>query len=135
MSTFDTPLRHLPTCVHGDSFYGDTLPLFCSYHGKGDRKWIPIGCSGDHSRYAQIILVVVSSLDITPTPFVLSEIASSMTKALHFNTYGGNPMACTVGSAVLDVSVMVHHVCTWCECDDAPCVPGVSVMMHHVCLV
>ncbi|CAI8008519.1 Alanine--glyoxylate aminotransferase 2, mitochondrial [Geodia barretti] len=25
-----------------------------------------------------------------------------MTKALHFNTYGGNPMACAVGSAVLD---------------------------------
>lgn len=33
------------------------------------------------------------------------EIASSMKDALHFNTYGGNPMACTVGSAVLDVSL------------------------------
>jgi alanine-glyoxylate transaminase/(R)-3-amino-2-methylpropionate-pyruvate transaminase len=31
------------------------------------------------------------------------EIAQSMTSALHFNTYGGNPLACTVGSAVLDV--------------------------------
>ena len=28
-----------------------------------------------------------------------------MTKALHFNTYGGNPVACAVGSAVIDVSV------------------------------
>ena len=33
-----------------------------------------------------------------------AEIADTMTKALHFNTYGGNPMACAVGSAVLDVS-------------------------------
>lgn len=32
------------------------------------------------------------------------EIALSMAKALHFNTYGGNPLACAVGSAVLDVS-------------------------------
>ena len=33
------------------------------------------------------------------------EIAASMGKALHFNTYGGNPIACAVGSAVLDVSI------------------------------
>ena len=33
------------------------------------------------------------------------EIASTMSKAFHFNTYGGNPVACAVGSAVLDVSV------------------------------
>ena len=26
-----------------------------------------------------------------------------MGRSLHFNTYGGNPMACAVGSAVLDV--------------------------------
>ena len=32
------------------------------------------------------------------------EIAKSMSNALHFNTYGGNPMASAVGSAVLDVS-------------------------------
>lgn len=31
------------------------------------------------------------------------EIAKTMTRALHFNTFGGNPMACAVGSAVLDV--------------------------------
>lgn len=31
------------------------------------------------------------------------EIASTMSSALHFNTYGGNPMSCAVGSAVLDV--------------------------------
>ncbi len=26
-----------------------------------------------------------------------------LSQALHFNTFGGNPMACAVGSAVLDV--------------------------------
>ena len=33
----------------------------------------------------------------------VTEIAETMRKSLHFNTFGGNPMACTVGSAVLDV--------------------------------
>ena len=33
-----------------------------------------------------------------------SEIAATMGTAVHFNTYGGNPMACSVGSTVLDVS-------------------------------
>lgn len=32
-----------------------------------------------------------------------AEIADKIGEALHFNTYGGNPMACAVGSAVLDV--------------------------------
>jgi len=31
------------------------------------------------------------------------EIAASLGQALHFNTYGGNPMASAVGIAVLDV--------------------------------
>ncbi|KAJ3606040.1 hypothetical protein NHX12_028083 [Muraenolepis orangiensis] len=30
------------------------------------------------------------------------EIAASFAKGVHFNTFGGNPMACTIGSAVLD---------------------------------
>lgn len=30
------------------------------------------------------------------------EIAKNITQALHFNTFGGNPVACAVGSAVLD---------------------------------
>ena len=36
------------------------------------------------------------------------EIAATMGGALHFNTYGGNPMACAVGSAVLDVRTALH---------------------------
>jgi alanine-glyoxylate transaminase/(R)-3-amino-2-methylpropionate-pyruvate transaminase len=39
------------------------------------------------------------------------EIALSMAKALHFNTYGGNPLACAVGSAVLDVSSHKANTC------------------------
>ena len=32
------------------------------------------------------------------------KIAGVLDKALHFNTFGGNPVACAVGSAVIDVS-------------------------------
>ncbi|XP_072169078.1 alanine--glyoxylate aminotransferase 2, mitochondrial-like [Diadema setosum] len=32
-----------------------------------------------------------------------TEIAATMAGALHFNTYGGNPLSCAVGSAVLEV--------------------------------
>ncbi|XP_015595450.1 alanine--glyoxylate aminotransferase 2, mitochondrial isoform X2 [Cephus cinctus] len=32
-----------------------------------------------------------------------SEIAQHLNKALHFNTFGGNPVACAVGSTVLDI--------------------------------
>lgn len=32
------------------------------------------------------------------------EIAASFAKGVHFNTFGGNPVACTVASSVLDVS-------------------------------
>ncbi|XP_050295112.1 alanine--glyoxylate aminotransferase 2, mitochondrial [Anthonomus grandis grandis] len=31
------------------------------------------------------------------------EIAQSLTKATHFNTFGGNPVSCVVGSTVLDI--------------------------------
>ena len=33
------------------------------------------------------------------------EISKTLASALHFNTYGGNPLSCAVGSAVLDVSI------------------------------
>ena len=39
-----------------------------------------------------------------------------MTKALHFNTFGGNPMATTVASAVMDVSGAVCVLCVCCVC-------------------
>ena len=41
-----------------------------------------------------------------------------MTKALHFNTFGGNPMATTVASAVMDVSVVCVCVCACMDCPD-----------------
>lgn len=31
------------------------------------------------------------------------DIANSLSKAAHFNTYGGNPVSCAVGEAVLEV--------------------------------
>jgi len=37
------------------------------------------------------------------------EIASSLRHALHFNTFGGNPLACAVGSAVLDVRTVMNR--------------------------
>ncbi|KAK3608047.1 hypothetical protein CHS0354_031033 [Potamilus streckersoni] len=48
------------------------------------------------------------------------EIAASMSKAIHFNTFGGNPVACAIGSAVLDVidaektQQNAHVVGTYC---------------------
>ncbi len=36
-------------------------------------------------------------------------IAANMGKALHFNTFGGNPMSSVVGSAVLDVSLTYNQ--------------------------
>jgi alanine-glyoxylate transaminase/(R)-3-amino-2-methylpropionate-pyruvate transaminase len=36
------------------------------------------------------------------------EIAASISKGLYFNTFGGNPLAATVGLAVLDVSQSVN---------------------------
>jgi alanine-glyoxylate transaminase/(R)-3-amino-2-methylpropionate-pyruvate transaminase len=35
------------------------------------------------------------------------EIAASLGRALYFNTFGGNPIACAVGSAVLDVRIFL----------------------------
>lgn len=31
------------------------------------------------------------------------KISECLTKALHFNTFGGNPVACAIGNAVLQV--------------------------------
>lgn len=42
--------------------------------------------------------------------FVTIEIGHSLAQALHFNTYGGNPMSCAVGSAVLDVSCLGNFI-------------------------
>lgn len=50
-------------------------------------------------------LMSVCMLELMSSSVLLgTEIAQTMTRALHFNTYGGNPMACAVGSAVIDVS-------------------------------
>ena len=38
---------------------------------------------------------------VVTTPEIAASLAPD--KALHFNTFGGNPLSCAVGSAVLDV--------------------------------
>ena len=38
------------------------------------------------------------------------EISDTMATAVHFNTYGGNPMACAVGAKVLDVSLSQQSI-------------------------
>lgn len=38
------------------------------------------------------------------------EIADCLNKALHFNTFGGNPLACAVGTAVLDVIIIQNFI-------------------------
>ncbi len=32
------------------------------------------------------------------------EVGATLARSLHFNTYGGNPLSCSVGMAVMDVS-------------------------------
>lgn len=36
------------------------------------------------------------------------EIAKGLSRASHFNTFGGNPVACAAGKAVLEVSSLLH---------------------------
>lgn len=50
---------------------------------------------------------------VTNVVLFLSEIASSLAQNLHFNTFGGNPLACVVGAAVLDVGrTLYEFICT-----------------------
>ena len=42
---------------------------------------------------------------------MLLDIAKTMAEALHFNTFGGNPMACATGSAVLEVLDFWYFFC------------------------
>ena len=50
------------------------------------------------------------------------EVADTISRALHFNTYGGNPMSCAVGSAVLEVSQFTMLVVSCCKCHLQRCV-------------
>ena len=102
------------------------LTSVLSYHGEGNWEWISIGCSRHNTRYSSLIILFVetdyrrSKYYFCACSYVIYiacscllvvcciEIAANMGKSLHFNTYGGNPMASAVGSTVLDVS----HACT-----------------------
>ena len=47
--------------------------------------------------------------------FNSTAIAQSLAQATHFNTFGGNPVACAAGSAVLEVLKCILCVCE-CVC-------------------
>lgn len=81
---------------------GFPLAAVVTTPGKYDNNYY--GCSSNS--FAWLYLSLPSYL-FSSCFSVSTEIAQTMGKALHFNTYGGNPMACTVGSAVMDVSVII----------------------------
>ena len=78
--------------------FGRTGEHFWGYEGHGVEPDIVTLAKGVANGFP--LGVVVTS----------TEIAESLNSALHFNTFGGNPLACVVGSTVLDVSVL-HSVC------------------------
>ena len=41
------------------------------------------------------------------------EIAASFAKGVHFNTFGGNPVACAIASSVLDVRIHNYLIISW----------------------
>lgn len=59
----------------------------------------------NHDAHPDIVVMAKGIGNGFPMACVVTrpEIADVLSQALHFNTYGGNPMACAVGSAVLDV--------------------------------
>lgn len=72
----------------------------------GDNFW---GFEG-HQVQPDIVTVAKGIGNGFPLGAVITsiEIADCLNKALHFNTFGGNPIACVVGSTVLDVIIIYH---------------------------
>lgn len=52
--------------------------------------------------------------------YVLPEIAASFAKGVHFNTFGGNPVACAIASSVLDVSIVHSSLDQFCVSEQDP---------------
>ncbi|KAK9300608.1 hypothetical protein QLX08_006763 [Tetragonisca angustula] len=71
--------------------FGRTGEHFWGYEGHGVEPDIVTLAKGVANGFP--LGVVVTS----------SEVAESLNSALHFNTFGGNPLACVVGSTVLDI--------------------------------
>ena len=65
------------------------------------------------------------------------EVARALGQALYFNTFGGNPVGCAVGSAVLDVSTRsilplafaYSRLCLHCSCGSS----WISRPAHNEC--
>lgn len=68
----------------------------------GDNFW----CFEDHNIQPDIVTLAKGIGNGFPMGAVIttSEIAEVLNSAIRVNTYGGNPVACAIGSAVLDVN-------------------------------
>lgn len=84
---------------HGGVFISDEVQT--GFGRTGEHYW---GFQG-HDIMPDIVSMAKGIGNGFPLAAVVTtpEIAATMGRALHFNTYGGNPMSCAVGSAVLDV--------------------------------
>ncbi|CAH0546461.1 unnamed protein product [Brassicogethes aeneus] len=84
---------------HGGLFVSDEVQT--GFGRTGDHFW---GFEG-HCIQPDIVTMAKGIGNGFPLGAVATtpEIAQSLTKASHFNTFGGNPLACTVGITVLDI--------------------------------
>jgi len=84
---------------HGGLVISDEVQ--CGFGRTGNNFW-------GYQHHDVVPDIVVTAKGIgngTPLAAVITrpEIAQALTRRIHFNTYGGNPVACSIGSAVLDV--------------------------------
>lgn len=91
---YDLIRSHGGICIADEvqTGFGRTGEYFWGFESHGIRPDIVTMAKGIGNGYPMGAVVTTPS------------IASTLKKALHFNTFGGNPVACAVGSAVLDVS-------------------------------
>ena len=92
-------------CVHTYTQTNIVFSCFLVTMAKGIGNGFPLAAVVTTPGRACYPCVLFTTLNFRPSFFSSAEIAKCMGQSLHFNTYGGNPLACAVGSAVLDVSV------------------------------
>jgi alanine-glyoxylate transaminase/(R)-3-amino-2-methylpropionate-pyruvate transaminase len=109
------PIQGVGGTTHGDmSYLGKAYDVVRKYGGLciADEVQTGFGRTGEHywgfQNYGVTPDMVTMAKGIGngfPLGAVTTstEIATTMKERIHFNTYGGNPMACAAGAAVLDV--------------------------------
>lgn len=87
--------------ANGGLFISDEVQT--GFGRTGDHYW---GFEG-HGIMPDIVTMAKGMGNGFPVAAVVTtpKISQVFTEALHFNTFGGNPLACAVGNAVLDVSI------------------------------